>query len=208
MAKTMERLSEGCVTKAVLDFIGMTVPEYKSINPEAAMFKKATLANSSDKGKEQTPKVTNPVLSNRVKTLEETVSNVPKDKDKKDSIDNDDSKVSEHEGHAHNDMLSPYSNVPVKAKTSKSKSPSKRALNTEDKDNKNNLNSSTKLGNCDNNNSTLIQKDITDYITSRGQILYPELLSDEIAKVDEKLLKSCKKEGQVGGEYNICYTNI
>ena len=76
----------------------------------------------------------------------------------------------QHEGHAHNDMLSPYSNLPAK------KSSPKRPQE------------------C-----FIAEKDITEYLI-KGEIQYPELLSDEISKVDETLLKACKRDGQVGGK--------
>ncbi len=192
--KTMERLSEGCVTKPVLDLLGMSVPEYKKLNPGSGMFKKDTIENKSSPAKQ----VTNPVLSPRVKTLEETVTNVPKDDKKKEtsakdaSEKGDDAKVCDHEGHAHNDMLSPYGNVATKKQPSKS--PARRQNSSSNP-------SSQDKDNCSNsiNTNSLAKKDITDYISASGNILYPDLLSDEIGRVDEKLLKSCKKEGQVGG---------
>ena len=42
------------------------------------------------------------------------------------------------------------------------------------------------------------KKDITEYLI-KGEIQYPDLLSDEISKVDETLLKASKRDGQVGG---------
>ena len=87
------------------------------------------------------------------------------------------------EGHAHNDMLSPYSTLapPSTARKSHSKSPRRPS---------NEAKSSTPEKN----------RELTDFLTSDGKsINYPLLISDAIAKVDESLLKSCKKEGQVGG---------
>jgi hypothetical protein len=72
-------------------------------------------------------------------------------------------------------MLSPYSNVPKK---SHSKSPRRQA-------------------------SKDTPKEITDYINNKGEIQFPELLCDEVAKVDESLLKAAKKDGQVGGKWQL-----
>ena len=91
------------------------------------------------------------------------------------------------EGHAHNDMLSPYSTLapPSAARKSHSKSPGRPAASNEAK---------TSL-------TPERNKELTDFLTSDGKsINYPQLVSECIAKVDELLLKSCKKEGQVGGE--------
>ncbi len=41
---------------------------------------------------------------------------------------------------------------------------------------------------------------MTDYLNSKGEILYSDLIKDEIAKVDQTLVKDSKKEGQVGGK--------
>ena len=69
-------------------------------------------------------------------------------------------------------MLSPYSNlVPRK---SHSKSPRRQE-------------------------GTAEIKELLDYLNPKGEIQYADLLTDEIAKVDENLLKACKKDGQVGG---------
>merc|ERR1712241_68795 len=38
-----------------------------------------------------------------------------------------------------------------------------------------------------------------DYLNSKNEIIYSELLCDEISKVDETLLKAAKKDRQVGG---------
>ena len=43
------------------------------------------------------------------------------------------------------------------------------------------------------------EKELTDYLNSKGDILYSDLIKDEIAKVDQLLVKDSKKEGQVGG---------
>jgi hypothetical protein len=43
------------------------------------------------------------------------------------------------------------------------------------------------------------EKELTDYLNSKGEILYSDLIKDEIAKVDQLLVKDSKKEGQVGG---------
>ena len=85
-----------------------------------------------------------------------------------------------NKGHAHNDMLSPYSNLPAR-KNPLSKSPSKSPKRQESVTEKR-------------------KKDITEYLV-KGEIQYPDLLSDEISKVDETLLKECKKAGQVGGKF-------
>ena len=93
------------------------------------------------------------------------------------------------EGHAHNDMLSPYSTLapPSAARKSHSKSPGRPCASNEAK-------TSTPERN----------KELTDFLTSDGKsINYPQLVSDCIAKVDELLLKSCKQERQVGGTSTI-----
>lgn len=85
-----------------------------------------------------------------------------------------------HEGHAHNDMLSPYSNLPKKSHSKSPRRPAQESSSTADGDNN--------------------AKEITDYLNAKGdQIQYPELICDEIAKVDENLLKAAKKDGQIGG---------
>ena len=103
-------------------------------------------------------------MTSRLKPIEEPSR--PKEEEKEDvEVKN------QHEGHAHNDMLSPYSNLPAK------KSP--------------------KRPEC-----CIVEKDITEYLI-KGEIQYPELLSDEISKVDETLLKACKRDGQVGGKFQL-----
>ena len=44
------------------------------------------------------------------------------------------------------------------------------------------------------------ERDLIDYLNPRGEILYSDLIKDEIARVDQMLVKDSKKEGQVGGE--------
>jgi hypothetical protein len=46
-------------------------------------------------------------------------------------------------------------------------------------------------------------KELTDYLNSKGEILYSDLVKDEIAKVDQLLVKESKKEGQVGGRSTV-----
>lgn len=64
--KTIERiLHSRYVTKSVLDFVGLSLSQYKSINPQAQMF-----ANQNEKQKEE--KISNNlVMSPRVKLIEE-----------------------------------------------------------------------------------------------------------------------------------------
>ena len=116
----------------------------------------------------------NLVMTSRVKPIEE-ISTEKEEEIKETEVKND-----SHEGHAHNDMLSPYSNLPAR-KNPLSKSPSKSPKRQESVTEKR-------------------KKDITEYLV-KGEIQYPDLLSDEISKVDETLLKECKKAGQVGGKF-------
>ena len=74
-----------------------------------------------------------------------------------------------------------YSNLPVKKNQPKSHSNSPKRQDSVTEKNK---------------------KDITEYLI-KGEIQYPDLLSDEISKVDEALIKDSKKAGQVGGKY-VC----
>lgn len=43
------------------------------------------------------------------------------------------------------------------------------------------------------------QAEITDYISEKGEILYPSLIKDEISKCDKELLVNAKKAGAIGG---------
>ena len=88
------------------------------------------------------------------------------------------------EGNAHNDMLSPYSNLPPRK--SHSKSPRRK---------------DSLLPNTNSQNLAENAKDLTDYLSSQGEIKYPDLISDEISKVDENLLKASKSDRQVGGKF-------
>jgi len=45
------------------------------------------------------------------------------------------------------------------------------------------------------------EKELVDYLSSRGEILYSDLIKDEISKVDLLLVKDSKKEGQIGGKF-------
>ena len=92
------------------------------------------------------------------------------------------------EGHAHNDMLSPYSNTVLRK--SQSKSPRRPDEDTNHGEN---------LENGLSNNN----RELTDYLINRQSIDYPKLIGDAIAKVDEMLIKACKKEGQVGGMHSV-----
>ena len=96
---------------------------------------------------------------------------------------------SKMEGHAHNDMLSPYSNTVLR----KSQSKSPRRPDDETK--------TCGGGDMLENDGGLSNKnrELTDYLVNRQSIDYPKLMGDAIAKVDELLIKACKKEGQVGG---------
>ena len=116
-------------------------------------------------------------MTNRVKPLEE----LPIKPNRK-HIKEIDSNLS---GHAHNDMLSPYSNIPRK---SQSKSPRRQEFGRQD---------SVKSNDKD------APKELMDYLNSKNEIIYSELLCDEISKVDETLLKAAKKDRQVGGTYLI-----
>merc|ERR1712029_875675 len=90
------------------------------------------------------------------------------------------------EGHAHNDMLSPYSNTVLRK--SQSKSPRRPDDETKTQDMLENEGLSNKS-----------DRELTDYLVNRQSIDYPKLMGDAIAKVDELLIKACKKDGQVGG---------
>ena len=96
------------------------------------------------------------------------------------------------EGHAHNDMLSPYSNTVLRK--SQSKSPRRPDDETKTQDVLENEGLSNK------------NRELTDYLVNRQSIDYPKLMGDAIAKVDELLIKACKKDGQVGGKKNFLYT--
>ena len=102
VAKTIDELCPAAITKAMLEFIGLTIMEYKEINPNAEMFKNNEQVAGNGK----------PVY-------------------------------------------------PV---------------------------------------NVVKPKELLHYLNPEGDgILYPDLISDEIARVDENLLKASKKEGQVGG---------
>ena len=94
------------------------------------------------------------------------------------------------EGHAHNDMLSPYSNTVLRK--SQSKSPRRPDDETKTQDLLENEGLSNKN-----------DRELTDYLVNRQSIDYPKLMGDAIAKVDELLIKACKKDGQVGGKNNF-----
>ena len=94
------------------------------------------------------------------------------------------------EGHAHNDMLSPYSNTVLRK--SQSKSPRRPDDETKTQDVLENEGLSNKN-----------DRELTDYLVNRQSIDYPKLMGDAIAKVDELLIKACKKDGQVGGKKNF-----
>ena len=94
------------------------------------------------------------------------------------------------EGHAHNDMLSPYSNTVLRK--SQSKSPRRPDDETKTQDLLENEGLSNKN-----------DRELTDYLVNRQSIDYPKLMGDAIAKVDELLIKACKKDGQVGGKKNF-----
>ena len=93
------------------------------------------------------------------------------------------------EGHAHNDMLSPYSNTVLRK--SQSKSPRRPDDETKTQDVLENEGLSNK------------NRELTDYLVNRQSIDYPKLMGDAISKVDELLIKACKKDGQVGGKNNL-----
>lgn len=166
LVKTLERLltSKG-ITKPLLNHLGMTLNEFKKVSPEAELFKEV---KTNEKPAASTVIDSCLVMSPRVKLIEEFVPCNNKNEEKVDPTLN--------EGHAHSDMLSPYSNLPPRSK-SHSKSP-RRQMSIEE---------------------TSCEKDITDYLNNKGEIQYADLLTDSIASVDEKLLKSSKKDGQVGG---------
>merc|ERR1740137_465141 len=42
-------------------------------------------------------------------------------------------------------------------------------------------------------------KEITDYINSSGEILYPKLIHDEITACDKEMLEAAKKANSIGG---------
>merc|ERR1712150_82579 len=96
---------------------------------------------------------------------------------------------SKMEGHAHNDMLSPYSNTVLRK--SQSKSPRRPDDETKTCGGGDMLENEGGLSNKN--------RELTDYLVNRQSIDYPKLMGDAIAKVDELLIKACKKEGQVGG---------
>ena len=44
------------------------------------------------------------------------------------------------------------------------------------------------------------EEDLTEYLGTGGNILYPRLIKDEIIRCDKELLKAAKKAGTIGGE--------
>ncbi len=154
--KTLERLlTSKAISKSLLDYIGMTAAEYKKFNPKAEMFQQEESAEATE---------TCPVMTSRVKPLED-VPIKPKREGKL--------KSSSQTCHAHNDMLSPYSNLIPSRSKDQSKSPRRQEPPE--------------------------KEDLTRYLNAKGEIQYAELLTDEIALVDQSLLKACKKHGQLGG---------
>ena len=163
LVKAIDKLIPGAISKSMLEYIGLPLSEYKSINPDSDLFKIEATENSSNNNKQPSNSL---VMTNRVKTLEELPV---KPKRKNDKIDSDNLS-----GHAHSELLSPYSNVPRK---SSSKSPRRQ----------------------DSESEKSTSKEVIDYLNAKNEILYSELLCDEIAKVDEALIKAAKKDRQVGG---------
>ena len=51
--------------------------------------------------------------------------------------------------------------------------------------------------------ASVVPKELFDYLNAKNEIIYSELLCDEISKVDETLLKAAKKDRQVGGMYIV-----
>ena len=171
LVKAIDKLIPGAISKSILEYIGLPLSEYKSINPDSDLFKIEATENSSNNNKQPSNSL---VMTNRVKTLEELPV---KPKRKNDKIDS-----ANLSGHAHSELLSPYSNVPRK---SASKSPRRQ----------------------DSESEKNTSKEVIDYLNAKNEILYSELLCDEIAKVDEALIKAAKKDRQVGGGYNAQYEN-
>ena len=192
--RSIDKILPGAINKPILEYIGVTLDEYKTINPQSELFK--IIANNAVNNLPNNAKNNNNtssvVMTNRVKPLEELpVKPLKKNNNAKDLENNSNSNIS---GHAHSDMLSPYSNVPPRNK-SQSKSPMRQ----------DSIESNKSVG------STVVPppKELFDYLNAKNEIIYSELLCDEISKVDETLLKAAKKDRQVGGMYNsFCITNF
>ena len=178
--RSIDKILPGAINKPILEYIGVTLDEYKTINPQSELFKiiANNSANNNAKNNNNTSSV---VMTNRVKPLEELpVKPLKKNNNAKD-LENNSNNIS---GHAHSDMLSPYSNVPPRNK-SQSKSPMRQ----------DSIESNKSVG------ATVVPppKELYDYLNAKNEIIYSELLCDEISKVDETLLKAAKKDRQVGG---------
>ena len=170
--RSIDKILPGAINKPLLEFIGVTLDEYKTINPESELFKIAITTNNAKNNNN-----TSLVMTNRVKPLEELPV-----KPKRNTKDFENSNSNITSGHAHSDMLSPYSNVPPRK--SQSKSPMRQ----------DSIESNKSV-------NAVIPKELFDYLNAKNEIIYSELLCDEISKVDETLLKAAKKDRQVGGMY-------
>jgi len=97
-----EKLSGECISKSVLDYLGVSLPEYKDINPNSKIFTDGSEAKKDDSmSVKQVPIGASLVLSNRVKSLEELPDMSAQNKTSANGVQS-----------MCDNMLSPYNNVP------------------------------------------------------------------------------------------------
>ena len=99
-------------------------------------------------------------------------------------------------------MLSPYNNTPTAyaKKRSQSRGPNANRNSSSSTSSASTSGSSASIGNgLEKGGNDASIKELTEYLNADGDILYPDLIRDEIAAVDKQLLKEAKKAGQVGG---------
>lgn len=96
-----EKISGESVTKSVLDYLEVSLSEYKDINPRGKLFSETEEPKKEDPPSKQVSIGANLVLSNRIKSLEELPNIGPQKSVSGDGVES-----------MCDNMLSPYNNVP------------------------------------------------------------------------------------------------
>ena len=225
LLKEYERLAKAPASPGVLKYLGIPSQSPstvgKSLNSNDALLSKvnnsikdskATTSGNynQDKMDAEASNHAPLVLSSRVKPLEELPT--PK-KTEKETLTEEEYVP---EKYIHNDLLSPYSNQtlangrprhsPAKSNgsigpTHMKESPIKRQLSKEEKSGSpTNNNQMSKNKSCSlSKNGDILEYLIQNHSTSSCEIDFPNLIRDEIAKVDKALVKGAKTAMQIGG---------
>ena len=101
--RSIDKILPGAINKPILEYIGVTLDEYKTINPQSELFKIATTiptinANNNAKNNNNT----SVVMTNRVKPLEELPVKPKRNHTKDFENSNSTNNIS---GHAHSCLL-------------------------------------------------------------------------------------------------------